>query len=1620
MLDPEKLQALNTAIGHLVIAALNPKSPDIAAVFNDFRHCLSDYESWAESFWTGGALDVEQVFKVGNEVSLSAPKHSTTPISATVASCPAGGSLTLVHMFQAARFVPIGNTPVMLEVLIDGPDGNEVVGEPVHAIIGPSGILEIPECWRGHRHRITFYPNVSQDHVKALYASYQTTIAELEGWLQSEWKNEFQPLWESFSQSGFVERYSALQQADRRGVESALLDLWDDVQQLYQLLADLQANSEKLLEYLTQAELETLLNTATETIANGLLVLGDEPLLFIYLTAVTSWLRMLPPQYEAEVMAEIRTGVLIGLLLACVTGPMGLGAGVGAKVLGKVKSQRARKWLAALSVRLAHVSSNHRFNSHADALKPLMISAHKASLAPTPRVPLKIIPGEAPILYVKNPAAIARDKSGPMTRLSKQEHRDNAPDQAKNPNDASADTASNTATHNCPVSMVTGEELLTLTDGELDGVLPFTFTRLYRTSAVEIDSGLGFGWSHSLAHRLEIDGDNVVWIDHENRRTRFPRPSAERPAIHNSLSRAAIYLGDDADELILAQAGEAARFYHFRDGHLTAVSDAYDNRLHISRDRQDRIKRLDNGAGRALLLRYERTHLIAVDYQVYRPGVDPDEAWQIEQTLVAYRYDKRHRLIEATNAAGECERYDYDERAVILQRQLAGGASFFWEWEREGKAARCVRHWASFAQMDSRYVWDDNGSVTVHNADGSEEVYTHDPQARLVRKVEAGGAEHLKAYDDNGQLVAEKNPLGGVTQYTYNEAGRLLAVIPPEDEPTHYEYHNGFVRVIRRGKARWKYQRNTQGDITEQIDPDGYITYYHYDDRGRLLSIRYPDNSCHVFTWNSLGQLAEEQLPDGGRRRFAYDALGRQIRCQDEHGALTQYQWDAVGRLIQTTLPGGATRAFSYNAYGKVTAERNELGQVTRYEYADDLHLLSRRINPDGTQLRYRYDNARLLLSEIENEVGEKYQLEYGANGLIQQETGFDGRRTAYAYDLNGHLLEKTEFGDDDSQLITRYQRDTAGRLLVKTLADGSKVNYHYDALGRLVSVDDGNDWPLAFEYDQQDRLITEHQGWGTLRYGYNACGQLTRLRLPDNSSLTYHHAKGGVLTAIDLNDTRLTTHTFEHGRERQRQQGQLLSQYRYDEQGRLHAHAISHFAQPRYRRDYAYSANGNLDFIADSRHGQRNYHYDPLNRLVRVRHSRDPHPESFGHDPAGNLQMQDRPGLATIKGNRLLMQGDRHYDYDAFGNLIFERRGTAHALVTEYRYDCQHRLIGVTLPDGSRATYRYDAFGRRTAKTVAGKTTEFFWQGEQLIAENSREHHRSYVYEPGSFRPLAMLDGYGPRKACPFYYQLDHLGTPQELTDYSGEIVWSATYKAYGKLASLQHFGEEQLEQPLRFQGQYFDAESGLHYNRHRYYNPDIGRYLTPDPSKLAGGLNGYQYTPNPTGWVDPLGLNGCPGAGKCKKPGEAENPAGKVGVDEGEAKLPAYPDEKYLYRGDGRHPDEIFEQGFKPKGDSNDLLLHSLDSNKPPSNFVSTSPVREVGIDFATKFNMRSGFLYTMRMIPGRDLQIELGKKYKFSTERELAIQGGIKSKDILGATPIGADGRSGRYTILNPNKE
>ena len=114
------------------------------------------------------------------------------------------------------------------------------------------------------------------------------------------------------------------------------------------------------------------------------------------------------------------------------------------------------------------------------------------------------------------------------------------------------------------------------------------------------------------------------------------------------------------------------------------------------------------------------------------------------------------------------------------------------------------------------------------------------------------------------------------------------------------------------------------------------------------------------------------------------------------------------------------------------------------------------------------------------------------------------------------------------------------------------------------------------------------------------------------------------------------------------------------------------------------------------------------------------------------------------------------------------------------------------------------------------------------------------------------------------YHYHNDHLGTPNELTNQEGEVVWLADYEAYGNVAKVV-WREEKLEQlqvsadelqPIRFQGQSFDVETGLHYNRFRYFDPDLGMFVSRDPIGLMGGSNVFAYAPNPVMWIDPFGL--------------------------------------------------------------------------------------------------------------------------------------------------------------------
>ena len=409
--------------------------------------------------------------------------------------------------------------------------------------------------------------------------------------------------------------------------------------------------------------------------------------------------------------------------------------------------------------------------------------------------------------------------------------------------------------------------------------------------------------------------------------------------------------------------------------------------------------------------------------------------------------------------------------------------------------------------------------------------------------------------------------------------------------------------------------------------------------------------------------------------------------------------------------------------------------------------------------------------------------------------------------------------------------------------------------------------------------------------------GNRTETIRPDGQRIGYLHYGSGHLHGITLNHNEIAA--FERDklhRETERTFGKHIRQEtQYDPMGR-----ILQQIHNRSRREYGYDAAGQLTHI-QSKGGQTQYRYDPIGRLIAA--VTPNFSETFAFDPAGNrldlsgnkqdqagqTNSQEKPSLNKVWGNLLKEYAGVHYDYDQRGNLI---RKTRNGETTDYHWNGYNQLIKIENRNGS-TEYRYDPLGRRTAKIRNGETTVYHWQEDTLAIESANGQNTHYLFEPGTFEPLAQFQTTSPigieredKPAEPYsydpetdpllkippepqeqseaqpelvYYQLDHLGTPIAAHNAKGEAVWTAEYEAWGRIRQETVSDGLKVNIPFRFQGQYYDEESGLHYNRFRYYDPQIGRFISQDPIGFAGSDNFYEYAPNPIRWVDPYGLAPC-----------------------------------------------------------------------------------------------------------------------------------------------------------------
>ncbi|MER6132659.1 RHS repeat-associated core domain-containing protein [Streptomyces sp. NPDC001815] len=316
-------------------------------------------------------------------------------------------------------------------------------------------------------------------------------------------------------------------------------------------------------------------------------------------------------------------------------------------------------------------------------------------------------------------------------------------------------------------------------------------------------------------------------------------------------------------------------------------------------------------------------------------------------------------------------------------------------------------------------------------------------------------------------------------------------------------------------------------------------------------------------------------------------------------------------------------------------------------------------------------------------------------------------------------------------------------------------------------------------------------------------------------------------------------------------------------------------------RRTYQHSVDGGLVGMSDLRQGERSFELDRAGRVTAARGGAG-WDETYRYDDLGNLvafgtsapvdDTETGPGDRTYSGTLIERAGRTFYRHDGQGRVVRRVTKLLSGGRREWRYvwNAEDQLTDVRTPDGSHWHYVYDPLGRRVAKQLLGddgptvvEQITFFWDGDLLAEQTDGVVSTSWDWGGGTTPVGQRVRGSGPvgpdssqEEIDERFYAIvtDLIGTPTELVDEDGDVVWTRSSTLWGVPAGPA--GGDRADCPLRFPGQYFDAETGLHYNHHRYYEPATARYLSPDPLGRTPAPNHHAYVNNPLQWTDPLGL--------------------------------------------------------------------------------------------------------------------------------------------------------------------
>ena len=996
-----------------------------------------------------------------------------------------------------------------------------------------------------------------------------------------------------------------------------------------------------------------------------------------------------------------------------------------------------------------------------------------------------------------------------------------------------------------PVDVATGKVLTDSVDLELPGPLPFRLERVWYSTSAH-DGPFGKGWHHSYDLALAIDASSPVAVVRlaDGRYAPFALPTHETPA-RNELEKAWLRLEPEG----YVFEDEAGLRHHF--GHPPATEretwlpllkqeDAFGNAVTLHYGPQGHLRGIVDSAGRRLPVSTDARGRIT-EIQGPHPTVSNREV-----TLLSYRYSYEGELVEARDALGHPFRYGYDDQHRLAEETDRLGLTFYFEYEGSGIESRCVHTWGDGGVFERHLTYDLVAQTTrVVDSRGGVTVHEWNALGLVTRTVDPLGGERRFEYDADARLLSETGPLGETVVYTYDPEGRLSALTDPTGAVQTVQRTDGVETLTDADGHAWSHAVDGRGALVSETDPDGAETQYVVDERGQPSAITDPRDRTTQLRWDDEGNLSHVRDRTGSVTSMSYDALGRLIRVTHPDGGETAMAYDATGNLTRYTDPGGLAHHLTYDAAGNLTEASTPSTGTVRYTFApvapggrlQSIHEAS------GARFDYRYDPEGDVTG-IQDPMGRRWSFERDRAGRVVTEREFSGRQLEYRYDASDGLVARR----DGNGRVTRFERDPMGRLLRRAFDDGTAETFLYSPAGRLLMAQNA-ETAVAREYDPCGRVAAETQGTDRLQNAFDAAGHRIERVFGEHPVVQFaFDGEGGLVGLRAGGRPLLQLQRDALGRETERRFADVTSQRRYSPVGALVAQRVVAESSPRplLERHYAHDGAHRIQGIIETARGESRYTRTPDGFIATATHASGA-TETYDYDRALGASAAP-PSLQAPHAH-----AGWHLTFDADGNLVSKQNAETSF---RFEYDAAGRLARAEKDGAEVARFGYDALGRRVRKTTPTREVTYLWDGDVLAVERRKRRdvpssstRHEFVHD--GWVPVALLRD-GQQAAL---VECDQNGLPRLVVSPDGDVLWEGVANVSGALRRE----EGPLSVELRYPGQIHDPETGLFYNRFRYYDPELHIYLQPDPLGSMAGMSPYNYVHDPLAWIDPYGLNSC-----------------------------------------------------------------------------------------------------------------------------------------------------------------